>query len=585
MAAKPISELSYDKKPPLAELPLYPTMTSWFRPQLLLKLLWRVIVADLFGQYADRRLLEAALDTQEVDLAGRDDLSDHMVPDGDGAVWIDFVADLGDGFDATFAIASLLARPHLQLGDLQLPRGSVLVMGGDEVYPTATREEYNAKTKAPYHFAAPKPDSKLKVHRPKLLAIPGNHDWYDGLVNFLAFFCREKATSFGVWQTVQRRSYFGMKLTDNVWIWGIDIALVSDMDQPQADYFVSIAKAMPQNANVILCSAEPGWYGAEDKTASYRTLSYAAWIAQNAGKSIKIPVVLSGDTHHYSRYSSAYGTQYITSGGGGAFLHGTHQLHDVIEANWLKYDEIKLKLEACYPDKDESKRLLRGDLKFPLLNSGFSFFIGCVYAVLGFTLSMLWRGDVVVIEALILIGGFTAYVRYQEKHNPTWAIWGWSLLHAACQYAAMVGLTWLFATYAPFSPWHSVAPWWAWLSVVVVLMSVVGGAVAGFLYGLNLLLTCRYADFNHNDAFSAMRLDCYRNFLRIRLLGDQVTVYPIGLDRVPTRADWIDNPQSAIDPMVPYFIAQHGLDPHLIESPIVIGGFDTSSAATVKQPT
>ena len=46
-----------DKTPP--ELPY---MAGWFEPGLLVKLLWRVIVSDLFGQYADRRLILAALD-------------------------------------------------------------------------------------------------------------------------------------------------------------------------------------------------------------------------------------------------------------------------------------------------------------------------------------------------------------------------------------------------------------------------------------------------------------------------------------------------------------------------------------------
>ena len=34
--------------PPLKELAKYPQMTSWFRPDVLAKLLWRVIVSDLF---------------------------------------------------------------------------------------------------------------------------------------------------------------------------------------------------------------------------------------------------------------------------------------------------------------------------------------------------------------------------------------------------------------------------------------------------------------------------------------------------------------------------------------------------------
>jgi len=46
----------------LEELPNLPYMTRWFNPTLLVKLLWQVIVSDLFGQYADRRLIRAALD-------------------------------------------------------------------------------------------------------------------------------------------------------------------------------------------------------------------------------------------------------------------------------------------------------------------------------------------------------------------------------------------------------------------------------------------------------------------------------------------------------------------------------------------
>jgi hypothetical protein len=49
--------------PSLTKLAIYPRMTGWFGPLLLLKLLGRVVVSDMFGQYADRRLILAALDT------------------------------------------------------------------------------------------------------------------------------------------------------------------------------------------------------------------------------------------------------------------------------------------------------------------------------------------------------------------------------------------------------------------------------------------------------------------------------------------------------------------------------------------
>ena len=582
MARRKLSELKFSKKPSLDELADYPGMTPWFDPILLFKLLGRVITADVFGQYADRRLIEAALDTDEPDFAKRDDISGSMVKDRDQAVWIDFVADLGDGFNSTYAVAWLLAQPTLQLGDLTLPRASALIMGGDEVYPTATRDEYNIKMRAPYQFAFPKHGPMQS--RPPVLAIPGNHDWYDGLVNFLAFFCRKKPTQIGNWQTCQRRSYFGVKLTDHTWVWGIDIALVADMDQPQADYFVAIAEAMPQNANVILCSAEPGWYGAEQETNSFRTLSYAVGIAENAGKSIKIPFVLSGDTHHYSRYSSEFGTQFVTAGGGGAFLHGTHQLPDRIHAKWLREPDPVLSLEHCYPSKQESRRLLWGDLKFPILNSGFSLFLGLAFAVLGFTYSMLPRADIAVIEFAILAAGLVGYTGYQEKFSGK--VVGLSLLHTIVQFAAMFALTklWIRLDSMLFG-FHGNGPWWAWLFEIGILMGVVGGAVAGLIFGINLMLTCRFAGINHNDAFSAMRLNSFRNFLRIRILGNQVTVYPIGMDRVPERDEWIDNPKSASNPLASWFVSKRKLEPKLLEPAIVVGGFDVSpAAAAVKKP-
>jgi hypothetical protein len=55
----------------------------------------------------------------------------------------------------------------------------------------------------------------------------------------------------------------------------------------------------------------------------------------------------------------------------------------------------------------------------------------------------------------------------------------------------------------------------------------------GALFGIYLYASSRWWNLNHNDAFSAMRLDSHRNFPRLRIKDDAVTIYPIGLDRVP----------------------------------------------------
>ena len=153
---------------------------------------------------------------------------------------------MGDGFDATYAIASLLAKVKLVIDGVQLPRGSALILGGDEVYPTATAHAYRFQIGAPYAFAHPDHDPHSDDGIP-VYATPGNHDWYDGLVMFLAFFCREKSWHIGAWRSRQRRSYFALQLTDYWWLWSTDIQLADDMDQPQADYFKIIAERMPKN--------------------------------------------------------------------------------------------------------------------------------------------------------------------------------------------------------------------------------------------------------------------------------------------------------------------------------------------------
>lgn len=578
-------------KPSLEVLRTYPHMAHWFSPILLAKLLLRVIVADVFGQYADRRLIEAALDTvPEKDLATRADISGVLVPDNDGAVWIDFVADLGDGFDATYAIASLLSQDFLEIDGLRLPRGGSVVMGGDEVYPTATRDDYRQKTLYPYWFAFP--DRRTPTH-PLILAIPGNHDWYDGLATFLAFFARQKATRFGHWRTRQRRSYFAAKLSELCWLWAIDVALVEDMDQPQADYFVSMAKQMSQGANIILCSAEPGWYKAEENSESYRTLSYAAWIAENAGKALRIPLILSGDTHHYSRYSSGQGVQYITSGGGGAFLHGTHQLPDEIRANWLRDESSVLLLKttpdndhseseksACWPDKEESRRLLKGDLIFSFLNFDFALLLGTIYWLFAFILSSLPRHDVGVLIFLTLFSGFAGYAGYQENWKRR------ALAAAFVESLAHFGSIFLLCRLALYLDTLALnqGPWWIWLAALGLFIVPIGGFVGGQIFGFKLWLTCRFFDMNHNDAFSAMRLFDYRHFLRIRVLGDQITVFAIGLRRVPRRNEWRDNPACSTDPTAPYFIPVEPMQPQLIERPIVVSGHRASPTTDIKKP-
>jgi hypothetical protein len=557
-------------------LKFFPDMTGWFSPLLLSKLLLNVIVSKLFGQYADHRLIHAALDKQTPANSRTQTDLQEKTRRTDGEVWIDYVADLGDGFDATYTIAHLLAQPSLQVAgvDEPLPRGGVLIMGGDEVYPTASRRDYNAKLRQPYEMAWPR---STDGDSPPLLALPGNHDWYDGLVVFLAIFCRAKETHIGKWITKQRRSYFSARIAPKWYVWGIDIALVRDMDQPQADYFVDAANNMEDGSNIILCSAEPGWYEAEKQGDSFRTLGYAATIARNAKKNLRVPLVLSGDSHHYARYTGA-NSEFITSGGGGAFLHGTLELKDRITTDWLTTRDAELKLAAAYPSKQDSKTLLDKHSRFLSLNPEFSWTLGTIYWLFTFVLTQLPRLDVAIIIYLVMLAAFYGYVAYQEKRF-NWATLRQSLVHTGAHFLAILALFWASSALRhsfKFEDLH----WFFWAVALAIPVIPLGKILGGTIFGEYLRISCKQLDRNHNDAFSAMKLDSHRNFLRIRIRANEVTIFPICVDRVPQRDGWRRNPaRSSERPSV--FEPTEPLNPRLIEPAIRIDASQALQASEI----
>ena len=60
-------------------------------------------------------------------------LYDHFSEKDD--FWFDFMADTGDGGNSSYAIARLLAQPHIRTlkddSPLKLKRGDLLLIGGD----------------------------------------------------------------------------------------------------------------------------------------------------------------------------------------------------------------------------------------------------------------------------------------------------------------------------------------------------------------------------------------------------------------------------------------------------------------------
>jgi Calcineurin-like phosphoesterase len=348
-----------------------PQMVDWLSPSVLAKVGIRQVISQAIGSYADQRPMQAAADHAadedalwqrhdyrqvyphapnaglgedgrwKLNPAKEGDSVKSLKFDADGALWVDFIADLGDGFEATYAMAYLLAKSRLFVADMPaneapngLPAGDILIFGGDLAYPDATVEGYNDRCITPYN-AAFQMKEKQEPQR-KLFFISGNHDWYDGLAAFTSVFCAARdrfsmgrGKKIGGWQCEQRRSYFALGLpglkpnaAGDWWIWGIDHALNDSIDDAQKDYFELMSRQTKRGDKVIIILHAPVWQ--QDRDCAH--LHMISELARNYGA--EVVAVIAGDLHFYSRYHTQtpkLDLQVIVSGGGGAFAHPTHQ--------------------------------------------------------------------------------------------------------------------------------------------------------------------------------------------------------------------------------------------------------------------
>ena len=155
---------------------------QWFGLKTLYTSAKEDSAATQFARLADARQSQAAVSPAYVfDLSGA----------AEGAFLMDYVADTGDGYDATFAIArSTDGSINPDNGDdvdasgAPSDRAHLVMLGGDEVYPVASVKEYKNRLSRPFADSV-----RPTTGKGFLAAIPGNHDWYDGLNAFRRNFC------------------------------------------------------------------------------------------------------------------------------------------------------------------------------------------------------------------------------------------------------------------------------------------------------------------------------------------------------------------------------------------------------------
>jgi hypothetical protein len=539
-------------------------MVGWYDPMQLIHTGGDVAASTLFGRRADYRLLEA--------LAAHDPPATVQCPPN-GELWIDYVADVGDGWNSTYAVASTLALDELRLpvgddADVITRRGAVLVFGGDQVYPVASHLGYAQRTVAPYEAALPHTDAPHPIVR----AVPGNHDWYDNLVSFVRLFGAHDW--FAGWQARQQRSYFALKLPHGWWLIGTDIQLDSDIDQPQIDYFRSLASEMGSSDRIILCNAEPHWiyahiYGAMNPDYSDNNLAFLE--EKVFGK--RVAVFLAGDLHHYRRHEATDGRQKITAGGGGAFLHPTHG-PDVSSL------EDGFTLRTAFPSTKTSRRLCWRNLLFLFRNPFFGSVSGILYLLaswsvvtnmqdpfsndlavaIGQAANAALRSPLAVFWIVVLFLGFWLFT---DTHSRSYRMIA-GTVHGAIHLTAAFLISW-WATRLTVPLTFGSTSQLLWCGALIV---VFGWVVGSIIMGLYLLVSLNGFARHSNEAFSALRIEDWKNFLRLRIdERGELTIFPIGIRRVPRRWKRRESGDRG-----PQFVAKDlkATPPELIEPPVEV---------------
>ena len=253
--------------------------------------------------------------------------------------------------------------------------GFVLIMS-DVIYPAGDVDDYRDGLYRPYRSE----DPNFRVAAP-LLALPGNHDWYDGLAGFMYHFCgRDRlppeayAPGFSLrslygrlfrilWRRAgepgretrelralspptrapspsqqaieQPGSYYAIR-TAHLMIITIDTGIDGTIDQDQWDWLSMVsAEPVPKilltgKPLVVNAALEPCWVGGRPKRGEHRP---SVWDLINDPANSYVATI-GGDAHNFQCYSPKESLQrggeagvpqlHLVAGCGGAFMHGTH---------------------------------------------------------------------------------------------------------------------------------------------------------------------------------------------------------------------------------------------------------------------
>lgn len=453
-----------------------------------------------------------------------------------GEVWIDFVSDCGDDVTVSEAVARMFADIY-EVDDqdepgkkLVLPRGDILFLGGDLSYPVATVLEMTRRLVTPWNRVL---EQRTEGAPRVLLAVPGNHDWYDGLDGFsrlcqapcafedsipassdplhpepdehpvLAWaeaFARgdqvKKPTALALagYLAVQRASYFRLPLAPGIDLFAVDRQL-KRIDPRQQAYF-----AIPGAPARLVVMPDPARAWGERRDHGNATLESLGIVMADSPT-----LLLAGDIHHYER-SHEGKSMHVVAGGGGAFLHGARISRDGAYP-----------IRAEFPGPRASWKLLR---ELPLF---------CALGRAGWLLpAVLATGNAVALAEHFREGprasAAVALAISLIVAFGTALLVGWRRHRAArvVPFATVLGLAIGAVPIAVGIGTDSLAMrvMDRWGSPVAFAGALALATFAScFLFGGMLMLIARLG-LNHAQAYAAMGSPGYKHFVRLRVTGD-----------------------------------------------------------------
>ncbi|MDQ3785099.1 MAG: metallophosphoesterase [Actinomycetota bacterium] len=279
------------------------------------------------------------------------------------------LADTGEGDASQYCLVpGLLQRAQ---------DAAFMFINGDVVYPSGDAVDYEDRFYRPY-----------KDYLGPIYAVPGNHDWYDGLNGFMRHFCDARASDTprpaegtgALWQRVLRRALWrhparmnerriddmrairarpeqqalqpGPYLaidTGPLLLVAIDTGVLGDIDRDQGEWLRRLSGAVGKPK--ILLTAKPFYVEGERHRGRIEDSGETVDDIIRAPENGYIAAI-GGDLHHYERYPVSVGDgriiQYIVNGGGGAGMQGTHKIPR-IDLPGVKEADFR-----CYPLRGDS---------------------------------------------------------------------------------------------------------------------------------------------------------------------------------------------------------------------------------------